>query len=46
MMERDGHAGGPMSDAGAEPKPQEESGTNTPATQEPAVEETAVAITA
>jgi len=45
-MERDGHAGGPMSDTSAEAKPQEDSGTNTPATQEPVVEDTAVAITA
>lgn len=45
-MERDGHAGGPMSDASADQKPQEGSGTNTPATQEPVVEDTAVAIKA
>ena len=46
IMERDGHAGGPLADSGTGPKSAEDSGTDTPAGQEPAAEDTAVAVEA
>ncbi len=46
IMERDGNAGSPVADSGAGPKSAEDSGPDTPAVQEPAAEDTAVAVEA
>ena len=46
IMERDGHAGGPLADSGAGPKSAEDFGADTPAVQEPAAEDTSVVVEA